>query len=121
MTTITQSMDQALGDILLLTVDAMAVGSGTGAESSTATSLANREHKSITGNQNVALIDNPNTGVVELTITIKGGLEVPAGTTITEVAAIVDGETIAVDEFPGVTIEAGDAERFSVPIEATLI
>jgi hypothetical protein len=121
MTTITQSMDQALGDILLQTVDEMAVGTGSGAESPSATSLANEAHRSQVSNQNVELIGNPNTGVVELTITIKGGLEVPAGTKITEVAAFVDGETIVVDEFPAIRVEAGDAERFSIPIEPTLI
>jgi hypothetical protein len=126
MTTTTDDGLEVIGDLLIGAVsgqiDALAVGSGTGSESTTATSLNNEQHRATVSGSNVELVETGQTGEVELIIRVKGGLEVPAGGPITEVAAFLNGSggggtMVFVDNFNAVTVEAGNTEQFSIPVD----
>jgi hypothetical protein len=125
MTTATDNGLEAVGDLLIGAVsgqiDALAVGSGTGSESTTATALNNEEHRAAVSDGNVELIETGDTGESELIIRVKGGLEVPAETTIAEVGAFVNGAggggtLLFIDNFSAVTVESGHTEEFTIPI-----
>jgi hypothetical protein len=79
--------------------------------------LANEEHRAAVSGSNVELIESGQAGEVELIIRVKGGLEVPAGTAISEVAAFSNSQMTFVDEFAAVTVEAGNTEQFALPID----
>jgi hypothetical protein len=121
MTLTTDAGLEIIGDLLIGTttgqIDALAVGSGSGSESPTATGLDQEEHRAPVSGSNVDLIESGATGETELIIRIKGGLEVPAGTSITEVAAFFDGTMVFVDEFNAVTVGAGRTEEFIIPVD----
>jgi len=121
MTTITDDGLGVVGELLIGTaggaIDALAVGSGTGSESTTATALSNEEHRAAASGGNVELVETGQTGEVELIIRIKGGLEVPAGTAISEVAAFSAGTLVVIDTFNAVTIETGHTEEFTIPVD----
>jgi outer membrane lipoprotein SlyB len=121
MTTTTDDGLEVIGDLLIGNrqggITALAVGSGTGSESASATALANEEHRAAVSGSNVELLESGQTGEVELLIRVKGGLEVPAGTAISEVAAFQDTEMVFVDEFAAVTVEAGNTEQFTLPVD----
>lgn len=128
MTTITDGGLEIIGDLLIGSVsgqiDALAVGSGTTSESKTAASLDNEKHRATVSGGNVELIETGQTGEIELIIRVKGGLEVAAGTSISEVGVFFNGAsgngTLAiVDNFSPVIIEAGNTEQFAVPVEPT--
>lgn len=126
MTTTTDNGLEIVGDLLIGAIsgqiDALAVGSGTGSESTTATALNNEEHRAAVSGSNVELIETGQTGETELIIRVKGGLEVPAGTPITEVGAFVNGAggggtLIFIDNFNAVVVEAGHTEEFTIPVD----
>jgi|APHM01.1.fsa_nt_gi hypothetical protein len=126
MTTTTDDGLEVTGDLLIGAVsgqiDALAVGSGTGSESTTATGLNNEEHRAAVSGSNVELVETGQTGEVELIIRVKGGLEVPAGTPITEVGAFFNGAggggtLVFIDNFNAVTVEAGNTEQFAIPVD----
>jgi len=125
MTTITDGGLEVVGDLLIGTasgqIDALAVGSGTGSESTTATALNSEEHRAPVSGSNVELIETGPTGETELSIRIKGGLEGPGGTPIAEIGAFFDGaggggELTVIDNFNPVTVESGDAQEFILPV-----
>jgi len=125
MTTATDNGLEIVGDLLIGAVsgqiDALAVGSGTGSESTTATALNNEEHRAAVSDSNVELIETGGTGESELIIRVKGGLEVPAGTAIAEVGAFVNGAggggtLLFIDNFSPVTVESGHTEEFTIPV-----
>jgi hypothetical protein len=126
MTTITDSGLEVVGDLLIGTasgqIDALAVGSGTASESTTATALKTEEHRAPVSGSNADVTETGPTGETELSIRIKGGLEVPGGTPIAEIGAFFDGaggggELIAIDNFNPVTVESGDAQEFILPLD----
>jgi len=126
MTTITDNGLEVVGDLLIGAVsgqiDALAVGSGTDSESTTATALNNEEHRAAVSGGNVELIETGATGETELIIRIKGGLEVPAETAISEVGAFFNGAggggtLLFIDNFNSVTIESGHTEEFTIPVD----
>jgi len=106
MTTVSDSGLERIGDQIKADVAFLAVGSGQN-ESTTASGLGSQ-----TGT----------TGEFEAIIRIKGGTEVSAGTAISEVG-LFDGDPagsgtlLVIDEFAGITVEAGHTEEFTVPID----
>lgn len=128
MTTITDTGLEWISDVILGSVteeiDAIAVGSGTGAEGNGATSLTTEEYRAQKSNEDVVFTETDATGAFEAIITITGGQEVPAGTQITEIGVFggdgaADPDLIVIDEFASVTIEQGHTEEFTVPIDIT--
>lgn len=126
MTTTTDEGLEVIGDLLIGNIngeiDALAVGSGSGSEDSSATSLNNEEHRAAKTGSNVELIETGQTGESQLIIRVKGGTEVPAGTPISEVGAFFNGDggggtLVFVDEFDSVTVEAGHTEEFTIPVD----
>jgi len=105
-------------------IDAVAVGSGTGAEDTGATSLATQEYKALASNEDVVIQETSAQGEYEAIITVTGGQEVPAGTDITEMGVFGGangGEDVLVviDEFAAVTVEQGHTEEFSMTLTET--
>lgn len=126
MTTTTDDGLEIAGDLLIGAVsgqiDALAIGSGTGSESTDATSLNNEEYRAPVTNSNVELIETGQTGESELIIRVKGGTEIPAGTPITEMGAFFNGDggggtLVYVDNFDAKTVEAGHTEEFTIPTD----
>lgn len=126
MTTTTDDGLEVVGDLLIGAVsgqiDALALGSGTGSETTDATSLNNEEYRASTSNNNVELIETGQTGESELIIRVKGGTEVPAGTPITEMGAFFNGDggggtLVYIDNFDAKTVEAGHTEEFTIPTD----
>jgi hypothetical protein len=121
MTTVSDSGLERIGDLIRVDAEFLAVGSGQN-ESSTASGLGSREFAASTSSSNVEFVETGTTGEFEAIIRIKGGTEVSAGTTISEVG-LFDGEPVGsgtllvIDEFDGVTVEAGHTEEFTVPID----
>lgn len=124
MTTTTDDGLEVVGDLLIGAVsgqiDALAIGSGTGSETTDGTSLNNEEYRAPVTNSNVSLIETGQTGQSELVIRVKGGTEVPAGTPITEMGAFFNGEggggtLVFIDNFDAKTVEAGHTEEFTIP------
>jgi hypothetical protein len=102
-------------------LNAIAVGTGTGNEGTGATSLANQVHKNDQTDADCTFKDLSATGELEAIITVTGGTEVTAGTTITEIAVFggFNGGSdtlVVIDEFAGVTVEDGHTEEFTVPV-----
>jgi hypothetical protein len=126
MTTTTDDGLEVVGDLLIGAVsgqiNALAIGSGTGSETTDATSLNNEEYRAPLSNSNVELIETGQTGESELIIRVKGGTEVDAGTPITEMGAFFNGEggggtLVFVDNFDAKTVEAGHTEEFTIPTD----
>jgi len=121
MTTVSDSGLERIGDQIKADVAFLAVGSGQN-ESTTASGLGSREFAAGTSNSNVELVETGTTGEFEAIIRIKGGTEVSAGTVISEVG-LFDGDPagsgtlLVIDEFDGITVEAGHTEEFTVPID----
>jgi hypothetical protein len=125
MTTTTDAGLSVVADLLIgatsASIDAVAVGTGTN-ESATATSLGNEQFRSNTSSTNV---DVQSTGgaTVEFAIEVAAGNDVPVGTQLTEVAAFFNGSggggtMLVIDQFPAVTLESGNIERFTIPFES---
>lgn len=105
-------------------LDAVAVGSGSGSESTGSTSLATQEYKAQVSSEDVIIQETSQRGGLEAIITVTGGQEVPAGTTITEIGVFGganggEDRLVVVDEFSGVTVEQGHTEEFTVPMTET--
>ena len=121
MTTVPDNGLERIGDLLKNDSSYIAVGSGAN-ESTTASSLGNREYAAQSSNSNVEFIETGSTGEYEAIITIKGGTEVSAGTKISEIGVFngdpaASGALLFIDEFAGITVEAGHTEEFTVPID----
>lgn len=128
MTTTTDNGLEVLGDLLIgnssQEINALAIGSATGTEVTDATSLGTQEASAVISDNNAAIVETGVTGESELIIRVKGGLEVPAGTEITEIGAFAGGASgsgtlIFVDNFSPVLIEAGHTEEFTIPVNPT--
>lgn len=126
MTTITDNGLEAVGGSFIGAgsgqVDALAVGSGVDSESPTATALDTEEHRAAVSDGNVDIISTGATGAAELVIRIKGGLEVPAETEISETGAFINGAggggtLILIDNFNPVVVESGHTEEFIIPVD----
>lgn len=101
-------------------LDTIALGTGTGNESTTATSLANQVHQQDDSGSDVTFPDGDAAGEFEAVINITGGAEVPDGTEITEIAVFSNsGVLVHIDEFSKVTVDQGHTEEFTVPIGLT--
>lgn len=114
--------DRTIGNVSDL-LDTIAVGTGTGSEATTSTSLANEQHRADTTDSDVRFVETGNAAEYEAIITVTGGDEVPDGTVITEIGVIAGGvdtggtdTLVFVDEFTGVTVDQGHSEEFTVPI-----
>lgn len=126
MTTTTDSGLEAISDILIgnrsTEIDALAIGTGTGTEGSSATSLGSEVFRAGVADSNVELIETGATGETELILRVKGGTDVTAGTALTEVGVFIDGaggggELVVIDNFAEVIIETGHTEEFTIPFE----
>ncbi len=123
MTTVTDEgltwyQDRATGQVSGK-LDQIALGSGSGSESQTATALDNQVYAGTVADNNIEfIVDDDNPGRVECIITVQGGTEVPADTDINEMLVGVSavGVTIAIDNFASITVEAGHTEEFTLPI-----
>lgn len=67
------------------TLNTVAVGDGTTDPQSGDSSLENRLHEETTSSSTVVIETSGNTGEIEFRISISGGTEVPAGSSITEI------------------------------------
>jgi hypothetical protein len=126
MTTLTDVGLEAIGDILLgLTqsrIDSLAIGTATGTETQTATALGNEVFRANVSETNISLVDSGPGGQLEASIVVKGGLDIPAGTSVSEVGVFSGGaggggRLVYIDELPSVTVQLGDSEQFTVPID----
>jgi hypothetical protein len=126
MTTLTDVGLEAIADIILgLTntrIDALAVGTATGTETAGTTALGNEIFRADVSNTKVSLVDVGPGGETEASIVIKGGLDVPAGSQVTEVGVFSDGaggggRLVFIDNVPKVEVQNGDSEQFTVPID----
>lgn len=111
----------------------VAVGSGTAGLSDADTQLDQEEYRATVDDSSVAMIDTAgDPGEIELRITVSGGTEVPAGTTVTELGAwardpsIADGSVTESDDKmvyrevrAGITLQSGDRKTFSFTISIT--
>jgi hypothetical protein len=108
----------------------VAVGTGTASLSPTDTQLDVEEHRSNSSDSIVSIVNTSAPGEIEVKITISGGTEVPAGTSITEVGVfardptIADGNVTDADDVlvyrekrPGITLVSGDRKTFALTIE----
>lgn len=125
MTTVTDDGLEWWGDKSIDNVstrlDAIAVGTGTN-EATGASTLGSEAYRSNYTNSNVQFVETGATGEYEAIITVKGGTEVPAGTSITEVGVFAGGQggggtLVAIDEFSAITVENGHTEEFTVPVD----
>lgn len=100
-------------------LDAVAIGTGTATLTETNTSLANEVYRSTTSDSNVSIdLSGNEPGEIIARITVSGGTEVAAGTTITEIGLFGDQNTLVYREtFDGVTIDSGDRKTFEFAIE----
>jgi len=121
MTTTPDTGLEAIGDLLKNAVAYVAIGSGQN-ESTTATSLGNREYFAQVSNTNVDVVETDTDGGHDVVIRVKGGTEVPGGTDISEMG-VFDGDPTAggsllyIDDFGAVEVEAGHTEEFTIPVE----
>jgi len=76
MTRVTSNIGAIFGDIIVSTVDALAVGRGTGAEASGADALADEVHRASVDSSTVELIQPGSNSDSELAIEVGGGTEV---------------------------------------------
>lgn len=107
----------------------VAVGSGTANLDNNDTQLANEEYRANKDDSVVDIADSSIDGQITVKITISGGTEVPAGTTITEFGIFgidpsdrpTDDTTDAKDRLlhrelrAGITLESGDRKTFELP------
>jgi sulfate adenylyltransferase subunit 1 (EFTu-like GTPase family) len=97
------------------TINEVKIGSGTNTESTTATSLGAVEYSATNSSTDVEIQEGANTNEYVCNITVTGGLEVDAGTDITEFGVFSsDGKLIAIDNFTSVTVSSGVTEAFSM-------
>lgn len=91
-------------------IDTIAVGTGDEPESYENSTLANEVYRSDVTNSNVRFPSVPDTSSSTFaSIDIRGGLEVPADSEITEVGVFIGGEDVLVfrDVRSSVTVESG--------------
>jgi hypothetical protein len=126
MTTITDDGFEALADVLIgLTqtrIDAIAVGTATGSEVQNASTLGNEVFRADKSDPKTSFADTGSGGQLEITIAVTGGTDVPANTQITELGVFEDGANgngrlTVIDQVPAVTVENGDIEQFTVPVD----
>lgn len=126
MTTITNDGFEAIADVLIgLTstrIDAIAVGTATGSEVQSASSLGNEVFRATKSDPKTSFADSGPGGRLEITIAVTGGTDVQAGAQVAEVGVIensgsADERLVIIDQVPQVTVENGDIEQFTVPVE----
>lgn len=91
-------------------IDTIAVGVGTAPESFDNKTLAEEVYRSSEVNNNVRFVPDPNDPTATIgAIDLQGGLEVPAGTGITEIGFFVGPQNLLVgrDVMSVVTIDSG--------------
>lgn len=104
------------------------VGTGTQAVAQTDTQLDNEVYRANNDDSNVAIEDSSTDGEIVVKITVSGGTEVPAGTSLTEFAIwAVDPNDEPTDDTTdgkdrmlhrevrsGITLESGDRKTFQI-------
>lgn len=92
----------------------VAVGDGTASPTASDTSLANELYRANDDDSNCVVTSTSNVGEVQFRITLSGGTEVPAGSTITEFGVFTSGtnELIYRETRSGVTMDSGDRKTF---------
>lgn len=110
--------DRAIGDASG-PIDTIVVGTGSGSESQTASSVDSNVYTGVSSDSNIEFEPVSQTGRLEAIITVKGGTEVPADTNITEMAirASSDGVLVSIDNFDAVPVEGGHTEEFTMPVQ----
>lgn len=101
-------------------IDAIAIGTGTTAESADDTELAEEIYRADTSTAIVNFVasgDSATPGRYEAIIAVTGGDEVPAGTTITEAGVFAnDGTLIIRDTYGAQTADAGHTVELTTPL-----
>lgn len=102
-------------------ISKIAVGSGSGNESTVASSLANEVYRGDVADSNVTQVESSATGRFDTEVVVTGGVEVPANTVITEIALFSgSGVMIVIDDFDsGVTVGAGVKQSFQIRFNPT--
>jgi len=119
MVTVTDDGLEQISDVLLAAYDEIAVGTGTDPDAPSDSSLQSEAFRATVKTAGVEFRETGPTGEYEAAIEVGGGLEVPAGTDISEIGLFADGVLVVRDVFPAVTIEAGDRREFTVPADIT--
>lgn len=89
--------------------DTVAVGDGTSSPSKTDTGLDNELYSGDTSESIISITDTGTDGVYDVTITVSGGTEVPAGSSLTEVGLFTaDGTLVFRDVVAEALVESGD-------------
>lgn len=104
----------------------MAVGTGSN-ETGTATQLGNLLYSGDDSLPNVRFVQ-PNADTLEAVITVTGGVQVAAGTQITEVGVFsgdpedstVDETLVFIDAFSSAQVDPGHTEEFTVPLDVPI-
>lgn len=101
-------------------IDTVAIGNGTSAESQTDTALDSEVYRSSEASE-VTFVDSDTNGVYEVLIAIKGGLQIPGGTEITEIGAIVGANDTMIfrDTMSGVVVDSGHTVEFETELTLT--
>jgi hypothetical protein len=104
----------------------IAIGTGSN-ETGTATQLGNLLYSGDDSLPNVRFVQ-PNTDTLEAVITVTGGVQVAAGTEISEVGVFsgdpedstVDETLVFIDGFSSVQVDPGHTEEFTVPLDVPI-
>ncbi len=111
---------EAISEVVITDLYEIAVGTGTTSPSNSDTSLENEVYRSSVDNSNVTISDSSNNGEIDCSITISGGTEVSAGTTVTEFGVFTtDGRLVVREVRSGVTLESGDRKTFEMTLTVT--
>lgn len=111
-----------VADLFIGSVTTIALGTGSDPESKGDEALANEVYRQSVGANNISLVDLQGAGI-HYAINIKGGLQIPGGTTITEIGLFADSdnqqgaETLVVrDTFNGVELTSGYFSTFKIKV-----
>jgi len=119
MVTVTDDGLEKIGDEMLAAYDEIAVGTGTTGDVPGDSSLESEVYRAQVEDSIVSFTETDATGGFEAKIEVGGGLEVPAGTDISEIGLFADGVLVVRDVFAAVTVEDGHREEFTVPGDYT--
>lgn len=102
-----------------ITLDEFAIGTGTTDPTSSDTSLENEVYRASASDTNCEFEDTSEDGEIVAKLTVSGGTEVPAGTTITEFGLLGDsGSTLVYREVKsGTTVQSGARITFALELD----
>lgn len=113
--TFTDDGEEWASEIFDQNLGIIAVGTGSSSPTEGDTALDNEIYRASTSDSNVSIDVGAGVGEVVCQITVSGGTEVPAGTTITEFGLYsLDGNDFLYREVPdtGTTVASGDRRTF---------